>query len=554
MSAATVDSDGPSKILADFSCLMEPFPDAIFGMTVEGIIVSWNRGAESIFGYSSREISGSHLIRLAPPERHHEVPILLEGPSSGTPFHPAPTEVVTKDGRRITVCLSASPLTDCGGAVVGIAAIARDITEKKEKERALRHSEERFRAIFSLAALGIAEVALDGRWLHANQKLCDILGYSCEELATLRIQEVSHPEDVAAHRPLLDTLLAGTIESFSTEKRCYHRDGTLLWVHLNVSLVRDGSGEPAHFIAVVEDITSARALQEELRQSMDLLEKRVAERTLELTQTIETLQGEIAQRESLSRSLETRMAELLETQSELREKEELLLQQSRLAVMGEMIGNIAHQWRQPLNTLGLLTQDIGLTCRTGGGDPDTIDATVRKSMRVIEHMAQTIDDFRNFFRPDKERVPFRLSHVVEKTRSLLEESFSTQRITIEVQVTDDPVVTSYPNECCQVLLNLLINAKDTLEERKVRDPKVVITVGSEEGKGVLTVTDNAGGIRDEIIERIFERNFTTKGPEKGTGVGLFMSRMMVERNMEGKLSVCNVGTGARFTIEFPATG
>jgi signal transduction histidine kinase len=275
-----------------------------------------------------------------------------------------------------------------------------------------------------------------------------------------------------------------------------------------------------------------------LIQASELLQQRARERDRaeqQLSSTIDDLQRETAER--------------LRAMAELYEKDRLLIQQSRQAAMGEMIGNIAHQWRQPLNALGLVVQQTALFFEHDKADKEFLEKNVAHAMELIQHMSQTIDDFRNFFRPDKEKVEFRVREEVAKTLSLMEESLNSRQIGIEVVVRDEPVIYGYPNEFSQVLLNILINARDALAERQIATPKVEITIGTEGERAVVTIADNAGGIPEEIINKVFDPYFTTKGPQGGTGVGLFMSKSIIEKNMGGLLSVRNIADGAEFRIE-----
>jgi signal transduction histidine kinase len=152
-------------------------------------------------------------------------------------------------------------------------------------------------------------------------------------------------------------------------------------------------------------------------------------------------------------------------------------------------------------------------------------------------------------RPEKEKVSFRLRDILEKALSLLEGTFHAYNIAIVTEADGDPVLEGYPNEYSQVLLNILNNAKDAFVLRHIEAPRIVIRVGSERGRSILTITDNAGGIPPEVIDRIFDLYFTTKGPEQGTGVGLFMCKTIIEKNMRGALTVRNTGKGAEFRIE-----
>lgn len=170
-------------------------------------------------------------------------------------------------------------------------------------------------------------------------------------------------------------------------------------------------------------------------------------------------------------------------------------------------------------------------------------------MNIIHQMSKTIDDFRNFFKPDKEKVLFKARESIEKTLSMLEGSFKSLEIRTEVRQSGDPVISGYPGEFTQVMLNILINARDALVSHKVARPTITITINSNGDRTVVKIIDNAGGISDEIIDRIFEPYFTTKGPEQGTGIGLFMCKNIIEKNMEGVLSARNVEEGAEFMIE-----
>jgi len=234
---------------------------------------------------------------------------------------------------------------------------------------------------------------------------------------------------------------------------------------------------------------------------------------------------------------------------ELREKDHLLIQQTRLAAMGEMINNIAHQWRQPLNSLALLVQQAPLFFSMRPVDQGFLEENSKKSMALIGHMSQTIDDFRNFFRPDKEKIDFHVKQEITKTLSLMEGTLQGQRINVEVHAEGSPTIHGYPNEFSQALINVVNNARDALTEQGISDPRILIAISQHGERTVVTITDNAGGIPEEVIGKIFTPYFTTKGPQKGTGVGLFMSKTIIEKNMGGLLTVRNVPGGAEFKME-----
>jgi signal transduction histidine kinase len=178
-----------------------------------------------------------------------------------------------------------------------------------------------------------------------------------------------------------------------------------------------------------------------------------------------------------------------------------------------------------------------------------LEQSVGKSMQLIQHMSKTIDDFRNYFRPDKEKVEFKVQETIAGTLALIEDSFKSRHIGFELVAKGYPVIHGFRNEFAQVVLNILNNARDVLTEREIKDPRVTITIGSENDRAVVTIADNAGGVPEEIIGKIFDPYFTTKGPQGGTGVGLFMSKSIIEKNMGGSLTARNTADGAEFRIE-----
>lgn len=254
-------------------------------------------------------------------------------------------------------------------------------------------------------------------------------------------------------------------------------------------------------------------------------------------------------RSEAEQALQRETGERIKTLERLRRKEQMLIQQSRQAAMGEMIGNIAHQWRQPLNTLGLTVQQLMLFYDLGEFDRKFLAEGVCKSMEIIQHMSQTIDDFRNYFRPNKEKVVFRVLEAVTKTLSLMSASLHSKQIKVVVDTQAEPTAYGYSNEYAQVLLNILINARDALLERGTSQPQITITIDQEDQHSIVTIVDNAGGILEDILGKVFDPYFTTKGPQTGTGIGLFMSKTIIEKNMGGLLSVRNQAGGAEFRIE-----
>ncbi len=232
--------------------------------------------------------------------------------------------------------------------------------------------------------------------------------------------------------------------------------------------------------------------------------------------------------------------------TELRQKDQVMISQSRQASMGEMIGNIAHQWRQPLNALAMVLGNIKSAYQYNELTDEYIDKTVESGNRLIQKMSATINDFRNFFQPDKAMKPFSVLKEAHNAISLVEAALTSENISIQLNATDELTVNGFPNEYSQVLLNLLTNARDAIKNAGVANGTITIHLFKKEGLGCTSVSDNGGGIPDDVIDRIFEPYFSTK--ILGTGIGLYMSKMIIERSMNGTIEANNIEGGAEFII------
>jgi len=230
-------------------------------------------------------------------------------------------------------------------------------------------------------------------------------------------------------------------------------------------------------------------------------------------------------------------------EKEIEKKNQLLQQQTKMAQMGEMIGSIAHQWRQPLNELGINIQNLKYDYKNNEIDENFISGFISKNKQTIEFMSKTIDDFRNFFRVDKKKEEFSIKQAIEDTLSIQLAQLKNYDIALNLKG-DDLKVNGFQNEFKQVILNIINNAKDALIEREIQTP--IIDIILEDNS--ISIKDNAGGIQKDIIDRVFEPYFTTKEQGKGTGMGLYMSKMIIEDNMGGKLSVENMDDGVKLII------
>ncbi len=230
-------------------------------------------------------------------------------------------------------------------------------------------------------------------------------------------------------------------------------------------------------------------------------------------------------------------------------KDKMIIQQSKMASMGEMLDNIAHQWRQPLSAITSLASGLKIQKELGILEDGDIQTTADKIVSSAQYLSQTIEDFRGFLRKDKELRSFDLSAVVEKSLKIVEGTFNGIAVNLDCQ--ENLKVDGYPNELVQAILNILNNARDVLSERIIENKVIDIEITSNEKFAIIEIGDNAGGIPSEYLDKIFDSDFTTKG-EKGTGIGLYMTKQII-MNMGGTIEAFNNKQGAVFRIYIPLT-
>jgi PAS domain S-box-containing protein len=247
--------------------IVESSDDAIIGARTDGTIVSWNRGAEALFGYSSQEIVGKSADVLAPPARCDEQRRCVATVQKGYTVSPFETVCQSKDGCGIEVSLSLSPIRNPAGEIVGTSAIARDIGKRLRAERKLCEGEELFREAFEHAPFGMCVSGLDGRFIRVNAALCRMLGYSEQELLATAWADLTHPDDLEASVQRMDELRREPGGCLEAEKRYIHRGGNVVSARMRISLVRDCGGNPSYFVVHVEDITERKRAEEALRES-----------------------------------------------------------------------------------------------------------------------------------------------------------------------------------------------------------------------------------------------------------------------------------------------
>ena len=256
---------------------------------------------------------------------------------------------------------------------------------------------------------------------------------------------------------------------------------------------------------------------------------------------------------ALSHFVHTITKELEASIEEEKRSKEIMLHQSRQASIGETIEMIAHQWRQPLNIIALTLQDIYINAQLDSLTPESLDANYEKANKSIQYLSQTIDDFRNFMKPTKSSEEFTLQELFDQKEQLISGLVQKYHINYRTRIGQNIVMQGRKNELLQTLLNLIHNAIDAINEKNMTNGIITVAASVEPGNLVLTVADNAGGIPKKHITHIFDPYYTTKNSQNGTGLGLYIAKIIVENYMHGILSVANRGSGACFTIKIPYT-
>lgn len=396
--------------------------------------------------------------------------------------------------------------------------LRHEIARRKQIEEELRNHKDRIQGIVDAFEGSIYICSEDFRIQFMNKGFIDRTG--CTTLGEFCFKALHGREFVC---PACN--VAAVFEGKTVHREIYNPDKDSWDYVTDVPLFHpDGSISRQ---TMVTDITGLKRAEEKIKQKKQQLE-------------------------DLNRTLELRVQEEVEKN---RIKDILLIHQNRQAALGETLDHIAHQWKQPLNALSLITGSLQVEAASGKLTNESLQETADTIAGLVDHMSQTIAVFRNFYRPEKERRVFFIREAIDQALTFIKPALRLD--SIEVDISADPLLAAYgyPKEYTQVLLNILGNAREALTEKGIKHPRVSLRALAENGKAVVTASDNAGGIPDANLERIFELYFTTRESIGGTGIGLYMSKNIIEKNMGGKLNARNTEDGAEFRIELDlATG
>jgi PAS domain S-box-containing protein len=388
--------------------------------------------------------------------------------------------------------------------------------------------EETFKAIYNKSSDGIALIR-NNRFIDCNEAIVKMFEHkSVEDVLKVHISNLMpkyQPDGSLSIKKMLKKIQE-VQKRGSNEFEWLHktRNGKEFWTQIRLTYIHLEGEDLIH--GAWRDITDRKKLEKEAEKTAIYLK-------------------------NLNTSLEQKVQEAVE---EIKEKERALYQQSRLAQMGEMMSMIAHQWRQPLSAISATSSALNLKVKLGKTNKELIENMTDNISEYAQHLSQTIDDFRDFFKPTKGKKMVSFSELLKSALSIAEVSLANRNIRIMQQLEESTSFSSYPNELKQVLLNLIKNAEDALIENKIKDPFIKFVISQEGSKHILKVSDNGGGIPEDIIDKIFDPYFSTKKDKNGTGLGLYMSKIIVDDHCKGSLEVQNTQEGALFTITIDSKG
>jgi PAS domain S-box-containing protein len=484
-----------------FRAVADSASDAIIVADGDGRIVYWNRAAVERFGYDARELPETRFTDLIP-DAAHVVAFAQTADTGEMPSDGPVSELMARrrDGTTFPVELAVSRSWKQDDRRF-FSAVVRDITERRQAEAALRESEARFRGTFEQAAVGIAHLDMKGRYLRVNRRLADMLGYTVDELLTMRFHDVTAPDDLDGSAALRDELAAGTRETAQIEKRYVRKDGRQLWVMLTVSAARDADGVVRHLISVVEDVTEQRQLRGQLHQAQ------------------------------------------------------------KMEAVGRLAGGVAHDFN---NLLTIIRGESELALEDLP-EPTPLRESLVEIKKASDRAAVLTGRLLAFSRKQMvEKRVLGLNALVADAEKMLRRLLEAS-IHIELDLAaEDDMVDADPSQLEQVLVNLVVNARDAMphggtltvstESVELDEDYVAAHPGATPGPHVLlSVSDTGFGMDDEVKQHLFEPFFTTKPRGQGTGLGLATCFGIVKQS-GGYVGVYSeLGIGTTMKVYLPRT-
>jgi PAS domain S-box-containing protein len=460
---------------------------------------------------------GQSISLLVPPDRPNEIPLLLEKIVRGEPVDSYETERITKDGKRINVSVSASPIKDRSGRLIGVSAIGHDITDRKLAQAAQQTSELRYRRLFESAKDGILILDDSGRIVDANPYMVEMLNYSKEELDGKRLWDIGLFKDVAASRSAFDEL---------------QNQGYIRYEDLPLQ-TSDGQVKHVEFVSNKYLVGDSQVLQCNIR---DITDRKLAETALK----------------EANQSLELALKKVQEKSEELASMTQQLWQASKLATLGELAASVAHELNNPLATISLRLESLAFQL----SDDQQKSRAVEIVADEVERMGKLVGSLLEFSRRGHQQIStINISEEIQKSIELIEYYLRSRKIDVVQDFEANlPTVQADRQQLRQVFLNLLTNSSDAMSTggKLIARTRTAALDGGLKGVSIEFV-DAGPGIVPADLEKIWEPFFTTKPEGKGTGLGLAICRRVIEEH-QGTISIkSQPGQGTTVTIVLPAT-
>lgn len=451
--------------------------------------------------------------------------------------------------------------------------LEKDIEERKTLEKELIRNKKKYESLFNSGSdctfvLNLDKNNLPTEFLEVNSKACQSLDYDKATLLEMSYLDISKDGNTEKFRNM--------VENFKKEQSMIFEDvlitskGEFISVEISVHLFQ--LENELKMILISRDITNRKIQEETLKRSEERFRKIINQVASEISSVVpqsamdlyhneknqNTYYSDEENKNRIALELEQiniKLEEMFKKEvDENKKKEASMIYQSRLAAMGEMIGNIAHQWRQPLSGLGLIFSNIEDAYQYEELTEEYLAQLIKKSEKLINRMSQTIDDFRYFFNPKSEENEFSIQKNIESTMEFLKDHLRLNEIQLNMNVIEDGLIYGHANQYSQVILNIIQNAMDALIENRLYNRKIDINIKVQGSKQIVEIEDNGNGIDEEFIQHVFEPHFTTKKKDKGTGLGLYMSKVIIEKNFYGKIHISNKKNGVCVLMIIPRNG
>ncbi|WP_243116535.1 sensor histidine kinase [Marinisporobacter balticus] len=451
--------------------------------------------------------------------------------------------------------------------------LEKDIEERKSLEKELIRNKEKYERLFNSGSdctfvLNLDQNNLPTEFLEVNSKAYCSLHYDKAALLKMSYLDISKDSNAQKFKNMVESLKKDKMTIFEDTLITSH--GKFIPVEISAHLFQ--LENQLKMILISRDITNKKIQEEALKRSEGRFRKIIHQVASEISNGLpqnqiniyhkekntSTYYSDVENKNRIALELEQiniKLEEMFQKEvDENKKKEALMIYQSRLAAMGEMIGNIAHQWRQPLSGLGLIFSNIEDAYQYEELTQEYLAQLMERAKKLINRMSQTIDDFRYFFNPKREEVCFSIRENIESTIDFLQEHLRLHQIQLNMHVIKDGFIFGHANQYSQVIFNIVQNAVDALIEKRLYDRTIDISINAHESVVNVEIEDNAKGMDEAIIGRVFEAHFTTKGKGKGTGLGLYMSKVIIEKNFHGKIYIDNRKEGVCISMIIPRNG